>query len=33
MAVGYNEGLGRKVRQGRLWFDVVGYGRTGWKPV
>ena len=33
MAVGSTEGLGRKVRQGRLWLDVVGHGRTGWTPV
>ena len=33
MAVGYTVGLGRKVRQGRMWLDVVGYGRTGWNPV
>ena len=29
MAVGYTVGLGRKVRQGRMWLDVVGYGRMG----
>ena len=25
MAVGYTVGWGRKVRQGRMWLDVVGY--------
>ena len=29
MAVEYNVGWGRKVRQGRMWLDVVGEGRTG----
>ena len=29
MAVGYNVGWGRKVRQGRLWLAVVGEGSTG----
>ena len=27
MAVGYDAGWGRKVRQGRLWLDVVSGGR------
>ena len=27
MAVGYDAGWGRKVRQGRLWLDVVRGGR------
>ena len=27
MAVDYNVGWGRKVRQGRLWLDVVRGGR------
>ena len=26
MAVGYTVGWGRKVRQGRMWLDVVGLG-------
>ena len=29
MAVEYTVGWGRKVRQGRMWLDVVGKGRTG----
>ena len=29
MAVGYTVGWGREVRQGRMWLDVVGYGRMG----
>ncbi len=29
----YNVGWGRKVRQGRMWLDVVGEGRTGENPV
>ena len=33
VTVGYTVGLGRTVRQGRMWLDVVGYGRTGWNPV
>ena len=28
MAVGYTVGWGREVRQGRMWLDVVGYGRS-----
>ena len=27
MAVGYNAGWGREVRQGRMWLDVVRGGR------
>ena len=27
MAVGYDAGWGRKVRQGRMWLDVVRGGR------